>query len=60
LAALTRSLALEAGPKVRVNTVVAGPTDPSEIVDAIVWAASDAASAVNGALLGVDDGHHMI
>lgn len=86
LVALTRSLALEAGPNVRVNTVVPGPTrtpgtdparpvadyaeqtratvnrwlDPSEIADTIVWVASDAASAVNGALLRVDDGHHMI
>ncbi len=86
LVALSRSLALEAGDGVRVNTVVPGPTrtpgtdpgrpvadyaeetratvarwlDPGEIADAIVWVASDAASAVNGSLLRVDDGHHMI
>jgi NAD(P)-dependent dehydrogenase (short-subunit alcohol dehydrogenase family) len=60
LVALARSVALEAGPTVRVNTVVPGPTDPGEIADAIVWIASGAASAVNGALLRVDDGHHMI
>lgn len=89
LVALTRSVALEAGPNVRVNTVVPGPTrtreadpagaggpvsgsgeqvravierwlDPSEVADTIVWIASDAASAVNGALLRVDDGYHML
>jgi 3-oxoacyl-[acyl-carrier protein] reductase len=86
LVALARSVALEAGENVRVNTVVPGPTstpgtdpnreigptaeqtratvqrwlDPSEIADTIVWIASDAASAINGALLRVDDGHHMI
>lgn len=86
LVALTRSVALEAGANVRVNTVVPGPTrtregdparpvadsveqvdatidrwlEPSEVADAIVWIASDAASAVNGALLRVDSGYHML
>jgi pteridine reductase len=61
LVALGRVVAIEAGPQVRVNTVVVEPTtEPAEIADVIVWVASDAALAVNGALLRVDGGHSML
>jgi 3-oxoacyl-[acyl-carrier protein] reductase len=89
LVALGRVIAFEAGPKVRVNTVVPGPTltptiraavgdadkapipsraaptlerwlEPAEIADVIVWVTSDAAGAINGAILRVDGGHYML
>jgi NAD(P)-dependent dehydrogenase (short-subunit alcohol dehydrogenase family) len=86
LVSLTRSVALEAGPSIRVNTVLPGPTrtggtgsnrpggpvaemklpllgrmlDSEEIADVIVWASSDAAGAVNGALFRVDGGHFIL
>lgn len=90
LAALTRVVAMETAPIIRVNTVAPGPTrspmstgsapssaavasdrakrgqtidrwlDPTEIADVIVWVSSDAARAVNGAILRVDGGHHML
>jgi NAD(P)-dependent dehydrogenase (short-subunit alcohol dehydrogenase family) len=90
LTALTRSVALEQSPGIRVNLVVPGPTmtggvkarpketakvaaaraehdlpigrwlDPQEIANVIVWASSDKASAVNGAILRVDAGHYML
>jgi NAD(P)-dependent dehydrogenase (short-subunit alcohol dehydrogenase family) len=34
--------------------------EPAEIADVIVWVSSDAAAAVNGALLRVADTHHML
>ena len=80
LVALGRVVALEAGPSIRLNTVLPGPTltqgaqavagfalpllgrplDPQEIADVIVWVSSDAASALNGALLRVDAGHMIL
>lgn len=90
LVSLGRVVALELAPKVRVNTVIPGPTasagtslsrkpnaqlDPAtakeaatiqrwlnaaEIADVIVWVSSDAAGAVNGALLRVAATHHML
>lgn len=81
LVALSRSIAREAYPDVRVNTVLPGPTAtrdisstklpnpppllgrrlyPEEVADVIVWVSSDAASAVNGALLRVDGGYMML
>ena len=77
---MTRSLAAEYGPKVRVNAISPGPfltdiaeswpeearntadnalkrpADPSEIVGAAVFLASDAASFVTDALVRVDGG----
>jgi NAD(P)-dependent dehydrogenase (short-subunit alcohol dehydrogenase family) len=98
LVALGRSVALEGGPSIRVNSVLPGPTrhvgiesrrrsgevgrpgptstplgsneiklpllDRSlyaeEIADVIVWASSDAARAVNGALFRVDGGYFIL
>jgi NAD(P)-dependent dehydrogenase (short-subunit alcohol dehydrogenase family) len=82
LAALGRVVALEAGPTIRVNTVLPGPTatrgtggrerpetnvpllgrrlTPQELADVIVWVSSDAASAVNGALIRVDGGYAIL
>ena len=69
-------MALEAGPTIRVNTVLPGPTrqggtslavpllgrslEPEEIADVILWASSDAAGAVNGALFRVDGAHFIL
>jgi NAD(P)-dependent dehydrogenase (short-subunit alcohol dehydrogenase family) len=76
LVSLGRSVALEAGPTIRVNTVLPGPTrkggtglavpllgrslQPEEIADVILWASSDAARAVNGALFRVDGAHFIL
>ena len=82
LVALGRVIALEAGPSIRLNTVLPGPTatrgtgggeraetnvpllgrrlQPEELADVIVWVSSDAASALNGALLRVDGGYTIL
>lgn len=49
-----------AAERAKIGQTIGRWLDPTELADVIVWVSSDAARAVNGAILRVDGGHRML
>lgn len=58
--AASKPTAAVAAARAKVDQAVGRWLDPTEIADVIVWVSSEAARAVNGAILRVDGGHRML